>query len=114
MFRAMPERRFPDTWVHQHRVHDAGLLGYTVELTCPTCGRVRGFDPYALWWLFEQRGWDDRLTRVPRRFRCTPCFIALRRVVRPVLRITDAPPTDDTLRRPDLRTWKKSVKRRQT
>lgn len=110
----MPEQRFPDTWTRAHRVHDAGLLGYTVELTCPVCRHVRRFDPYALWWLFEQRGWDDRLDRLPGRFHCVACRIASRRKVRPTVRITDDPPNDDTLKRPDEREWKKSVKRRRT
>ena len=110
----MVEQRFPSVWLHQHRVHDAGLMGYTVELTCPGCQRVRGFDPYALWWLFVQRGWDDRLSAVPKRFRCNGCMLTRCRVIRPTVRITDDPPTDDTLRRPPEREWKKSVKRRRT
>ncbi len=28
------------------------------------------FDPHALWWLFERRGWNDRLEEVQRRMRC--------------------------------------------
>ncbi len=110
----MTEQRFPDVWTKAHSIHDAGLLGYTIELTCPVCRHIRGFDPYALWWLFEQRGWDDRLTAVPKRFHCVPCRIASKRKVRPTIRVTNDAPTDDTLARPDERTWKKSVKRRRT
>ena len=110
----MVEQRFPEVWTCAHRVHDAGLLGYTVELTCPVCRHVRGFDPYALWWLFEQRGWEDRLDRISRRFHCVPRCIAGKRKVRPTVRITDDEPTADALRRPYERTWKKSVKRRRT
>ena len=106
----MPEKRSPSVWLHQPRVHDAGLMGYTVELSCPGCKRVRGFDPYALWWLFDLRGWDDRLSTVSKRFRCTACLVTKRRVVRPTVCITDDPLTDDTLERE----WKKSVKRRRT
>lgn len=53
----MVKQRLPAVLLNQSRVHDAGLTGYTVELACLGCRRVRGFDSDALWWLFEQRGW---------------------------------------------------------
>ncbi len=110
----MAERRFPPVWLHRHRVHDDNLMGYTVKLTCPGCQRVQGSDPYALWWLLEQRDWYDRMTQVPKRFRCTSYMVIERRVIRPSIRMTDDPPTDDTLRRPTKRDWEKSVRRRRT
>ena len=54
------------------------------------------------------------MSAVPKRFRYTGCLVTKRRVVRPTVRITDDPPTDDTLQRPPEREWKKSVKRRRT
>ena len=110
----MAEQAFPDIWTKAHRVHDAGLLGYTIELTCPVCRHVHGFNPYALWWLFERRGWDDLMSAVPERFHCVTCRIADSHKVRPMVRVTDDKPTDETLQRPDGRTWAKSVKRRRT
>ena len=81
----MVQQRFPSVWLRQQRVRDAGPLGYMVELTCPSCQRVRGLDPHALWWLFNQRGWDDRLTVVPKRFPCSGCLVTKRRLVRPTV-----------------------------
>jgi hypothetical protein len=75
------------------------------------CNHVQRLDPYALWWLFEQRRRVDRISEVHKRFHCVPCRIAGDRKVRPRIRVTDNKPTDDTLQRPGERTWVKSVKR---
>ena len=109
----MPPIDYPDGYAPQS-VHDCGLVARTVELRCPVCYHVRRFDPYALWWLFERRGWDDRLVSIGKRFRCVACWIASRRKVRPVVTVVDDAPSDDTLPRPDAASWKRSVKRRRT
>jgi hypothetical protein len=48
------------------------------------CGHSMTFDPHGLWWHFQQRGWDDRLSEVRRRFWCFVCMVRLRQKVRPV------------------------------
>ena len=78
-------------------------MGYTVELTWLGCKRDRGFDPYALRWLFEQRRWHDRMAAVPKRFRCTVCFVQTAASCDRV-RITNNAPTDDA--RATDREWK--------
>ena len=110
----MPPVDYPDGFSAPQSIHDVGMGGYTLEVRCLTCNRSRRFDPYALWWLFEQRGWNDRLSQVAKRFRCISCTIARRRPPRALVTIVDDPPNDDTLQRPDERTWRASVKRRRT
>lgn len=52
-------------------VFEAALHHEPVRATCRRCGRVAIFDPHQLWWLFHRRGWDDRLTAVGQRLRCS-------------------------------------------
>lgn len=52
-------------------VFEAALHHEPVRATCRRCGRVAIFDPHQLWWLFHRRGWDDRLTAVGQRMRCS-------------------------------------------
>lgn len=93
---------------------ELALIGHPVCLACPVCGHRRVFDPYAIWWLFERRGWSDRLADVPKRFVCTKCVIARRRV-RPLLTIEPtSPPTDDTLERPSEQEWKRVISRQRS
>ncbi|QYE37041.1 hypothetical protein KZX46_21025 (plasmid) [Polymorphobacter sp. PAMC 29334] len=110
----MPPIEYPDEFHAPRSLHDVGMRGHTVEVRCLVCDRCRRFDPYALWWLFEQRGWNDKLTQVAKRFKCLSCSIVRRRVARSLVTIVDDPPNDDTLPRPDERTWRASVKRRRT
>lgn len=56
---------------------DAAVRHETIKVTC-RCGNVGIFDPHALWWLFERRGWNDRLPDVARRMRCLQCYFAKR------------------------------------
>ena len=112
--RGVPPIEYPDEFHAARSLHDAGMRGHAVEVRCQVCNRCRRFDPYALWWLFEQRGWNDKLSQVAKRFRCISCSIARRRVARSLVTIVDDPPNDDTLPRPDERTWRASVKRRRT
>ena len=39
---------------------DAAVRHETIKVSCQ-CGNVGIFDPHALWYLFERRGWNDRL-----------------------------------------------------
>ena len=83
----------------------------TITLTCPRCGHVRRFDAVALWWLFERRGWDDRISVVPGRLHCKPCRAESYGRVRPSLAITREPPDADQPPYPDEREWKRVVSR---
>ena len=44
-----------------------------VECRMSHCGNRGIFDPHALWWLFERRGWDGYFRVAERRFYCRPC-----------------------------------------
>ena len=39
---------------------DVACRHHTVKVSCQ-CGNVGIFDPHALWYLFERKGWTDRL-----------------------------------------------------
>lgn len=52
---------------------DAAARGYNLRLTCRGCGRAEILNRFAVWWLFRQKGWRDRLSDVPARFRCGGC-----------------------------------------
>ena len=43
---------------------DAAVRHMTVQLRCPRCGWTAHFDPHAMWWLFDRKGWDDRISQV--------------------------------------------------
>ena len=60
---------------------DAAVRHNTIKVSC-RCGNVGIFDPHALWWLFERRGWNDRLGDVQRRMRCLQCYVAKRKRTR--------------------------------
>jgi RNase P subunit RPR2 len=83
----------------------------TIKLTCPTCQHERRFDAVALWWLYEQRGWNDHLPRAYRRLYCEACLVKLHRVVRPIAEITRDKPDAEQPPYPEERTWKKLVSR---
>lgn len=110
----MPPIVYSEGFHAPHSLNDAGMRGHTVEVRCLVCDWRRRFDPYALWWLFEQRGWNDKLSQVAKRFKCISCSIARRRIARSLVMIVDDTPNDDTLPRPDERTWRASVKGRRT
>jgi len=56
---------------------DAAVRHNTIKVSCQ-CGNVGIFDPHALWYLFERRGWRDHLPEVRKRMRCLQCFNAKR------------------------------------
>ena len=45
---------------------DVACRHHTVQVSC-ACGNVGIFDPHALWWLFERKGWNDKLPAVRKR-----------------------------------------------
>jgi hypothetical protein len=52
---------------------EAAAWHYAIKPVCRVCGHHAVFDPHGLWWLFERKGWDDRLTVAAGRFYCLAC-----------------------------------------
>ena len=40
-------------------IFEAAAWQYGIRATCRGCRHASVFDPHALWWLFERKGWDD-------------------------------------------------------
>lgn len=79
---------------------------YTVRATCLKCGHREVFQPHALWWRFERKGWDMRFKRASDRFRCLRCGQSGAR-----LEACRDPVTRDKLPLPPDREWKRQVNR---
>ena len=65
------------------------------------------FDPHALWYLFEKKGWPDWLRDVRRRCRCTGCGAR-----EPALDLVHEEPTGERLKMPSEQEWKRMRARR--
>ena len=52
---------------------EAAAWHHFVIVTCRGCGREAVFNPHALWWLFERKGWDGRFRVAAKRFKCERC-----------------------------------------
>lgn len=90
-------------------IFEAAAWHYTIKPVCGRCGHHELFDPHGLWWLFERKGWDDRLGVAARRFRCIPCLTKRNeRVKQAKLYLVKDVPTR-TLPLPDEREWKRAV-----
>lgn len=76
-----------DKWYKPRDLHTAAMRAYRIKATCPRCSRSEIFDGYALWWLFERKGWRQPLDEIGRRFVCMKCFTVTRRKVRPKIDI---------------------------
>lgn len=88
------------------------LYRRTVQLSCRDCPHVARIDAVPLWWLFERRNWDDRLSAVPPHFYCSKCWHRrYRKTSRPRLTLTNDPPEPSSWAYPDERTWKRLVSR---
>ena len=96
---------------------EAALRHEPVRATCRRCRRAAIFDPHQLWWLFHQRAWDDRLTAVGQRLRCTGRLPDLPRQCAGRASIdlarSGTPPTI-TLPWPPEAEWKRAVRRVRT
>ena len=86
---------------------DAAAQHYAIRLTCRRCRHQRIFDPHALWFLFETKGWDYDLRDVRRRCRCTDCGAR-----EPALDLVNEDPTGDLLKMPSEQEWKRMRARR--
>ena len=81
-----------------------------MKVSCP-CGNVGIFDPHALWYLFERKGWNDRLPAVRKRMRCLQCYYAKRKRTLATLELVDVDHTRQ-LPMPDIIEWKRQLRRR--
>jgi hypothetical protein len=90
---------------------EAAAWHNSVEVVC-RYGHRATFDPHGLWWWFHQRGWNDDLTHVGRRFWCRQCAERQRRRIRPArIRLVRGSDADIELPMPPDREWKRVVKR---
>ena len=90
---------------------EAAAWHTSIEVVC-RCGQRASFDPHGLWWWFKQRGWDDDLSRIARRFWCFKCAERLGRRVRPTrINLVRGCEADIELPMPSDREWKRVVKR---
>lgn len=53
-------------------IFEAAAFQYTIRATC-SCGHSAVFQPHALWWQFQRKGWPDKLAQARQRFRCLRC-----------------------------------------
>jgi hypothetical protein len=86
---------------------DAAAQHYAIKLTCRRCRHQRIFDPHALWYLFEKKGWPDYLRDVRRRCRCAECGAR-----EPTLDLVHEAPTGEPLKMPSEQEWKRMRTRR--
>ena len=89
---------------------DVACRHHSVKVSCP-CGNVGIFDPHALWYLFERKGWNDRLPAVRKRMRCLQCYYAKRKRTLATLELVDVDHTRQ-LPMPDIIEWKRQLRRR--
>ena len=76
------------------------------------CGHSATFDPHGLWWLFECRGWDDRLGMAKVRFWCRLCRAERNKKVHPLMLDTVAGSDSDLLFQwPPESEWKRALNR---
>lgn len=86
---------------------DAAAHGYNLRLACRGCRRSQVLNRFAIWWLFQRRGWRDRMADVPAHFRCGGCGRK-----RPSLDLVHEQPTAHALPVPSEREWKQELRRR--
>jgi hypothetical protein len=86
---------------------DAAARGYNLKLTCRSCGRVEVLNRFAVWGLFQRKGWREWLRDVSARFRCGRCGRKS-----PVLDLVYDEPTSTELPMPSESDWKRELRRR--
>lgn len=62
---------------------DAAAYHDVLRIECSKCDHQVAWEPYPLWWWFECKGWDQRLTAVPKRLYCKKCWQLVFRKFRP-------------------------------
>lgn len=89
---------------------DVACRHHTVKVSCH-CGNVGIFDPHALWYLVERKGWNDKLPAVRKRMRCLQSYYSKPRRTLATLELT----SDDHIRQlpmPNIIGWKRQTMRR--
>jgi len=90
---------------------EAATLRKSVMPRCK-CGHSARFEPHGLWWHFERRRWDDRLSEARLRFWCLVCGSQRRLKVRPQrLELVPWAAGDFELPWPDERASKRAIAR---
>jgi hypothetical protein len=87
----------------------------SLRVACRSCLHFSILPAVSVWWLFEQRGWDDGLNQACNRFYCSSCWSRKKERVRdPYLKTSNEKPTADPFPWPDERIWKRMVRRFKT
>ena len=101
----------PEGLMQPTNVLEAATLRMSIVPVCQ-CGHSARFEPHCLWWHFERRGWDDRLSVARERFWCCVCRSRLRQKVRPMrLDLVPLKEGDFELPWPDETVWKRATAR---
>lgn len=87
-------------------VFEAAARQHAVKVTCWNCKRTKVFDPHALWWLFERKGWNQSFKMIAERFRCQGCK---RRGA--AIELVREQPTGAQPVMPDQFEWKRAISR---
>lgn len=90
---------------------DAAAQHRNIRLDCPKCRHCAIYHAAALWKMFGEKGWNDSLRAVPRRFYCADCSRFGGPKVRPGLILS---PDIETVRLPlpSDTEWKHAIRRR--
>jgi hypothetical protein len=84
---------------------EAAAWHFAVVATCRRCKHEGVFDPHALWWLFERKGWPNNFASAARRLKCAQCgagaWLSSDRRREPTV----------VLPMPDARRWKNAISR---
>jgi len=52
---------------------EAASWRYTVKIAC-SCGHAAFYEPHALWWLYDRKGWNGNFREMQRRYFCSHCY----------------------------------------
>ena len=93
---------------HRHikTLYDVAVTGQHLKASCLACQHEKIFDAGRLWWLYQRRGWSDKLTGVARHLRCASCGGKNIRVTNTLEKPTGIQPIG-----PTDREWKEHVRR---
>ncbi|WP_157216078.1 hypothetical protein [Flavisphingomonas formosensis] len=92
-------------------IQHVALYRKNLRLTCPRCGVSKIHNGAHLWWLFQQKRWDDSMRVVPLRFRCGNCFQQGHGRIRPKVEIVEEDETGPQFPAPDEREWRRMISR---
>lgn len=93
------------------RAMEAAAWQEGIKAVCPNCGHWAVFDPHGLWWLCQQRHWDDTFGGLCKRLYCGPCWSVMRKKVRPETLALTKEPASIVHPMPPERVWRQAVKR---